>query len=282
MKKKLFHIFGIFLLGMLSGIVFQKQFGIWKIKMKFHNMTPISWKRDHTPINSVPKTKLMVALAFGQSNSANFGLGLKKSKERVFNFYHGKLYKAEDPMLGADALGASTWPRLGDLLIASDHYKNIVFATIGISGSTISRWEPDGDLHPLLLSTLQSIKESGLTITHLLWHQGESDAAINTSKAAYQKSFRKMIKAIHEQGTTAPVYISIATRYKDHPKNQTIRSAQIELAQKDDSFFQGPDSDQLGDNFRKDGTHFTSEGLDHLAQLWFNQLIISHDKPKRF
>jgi len=273
MKKRLLLAFSIFTLGMLAGILFQKQQGVWKIKMVLHDLAPLSWKREHTSTDSLPKERLMVALAFGQSNSANFGQGAKRARKGVYNFYQNKLYHAEDPMLGADGPGASTWPRLGDLLIASKQYDNVVFASIGISATSISRWQPNGNLHSTLLSTLQSLKQNGLTVTHLLWHQGESDAVLKTSKDDYKNSFKKMLESIREQGVNAPIYVSIASRYKNHPKNNSIRKAQIELVQQDHSILSGPDSDQLGEGFRRDGTHFTSTGLDRLAQLWLNCLV---------
>lgn len=248
--------------------------------MILHDLAPITWKREHKPISSLSKERLMVALAFGQSNSANYGLGLKRAGEGVFNFYQDSLYLAEDPMLGADGDGASVWPLLGDLLIASRYYDNVVFATIGVSGSTVSRWQPGGDLHPSLIATLQSLRVKGLKVTHLLWHQGETDASISTSKDDYKKSFRQMLKSIRQLDIDVPIYVSIATKYQGSPKNHAIRSAQIELAQQADSILPGPDSDQLENSYRIDGTHFTRAGLDQLARLWFNQLVITRETEK--
>ena len=87
-----------------------------------------------------------------------------------------------------------------------------------------------------------------------------------------------MLKAIREQGVNAPIYVSIASRYENHPENSAIRKAQIELVQSAPSILMGPDSDQLGENFRRDGTHFNSTGLDRLAQLWFDRLNINQEK----
>ncbi len=275
MKTKLFLAFSLFMLGMLTGINFQRQVGVWKVKKVLYDFAPLSWKREHVPIASLSKERLMVALALGQSNSANFGQGSRKSPKNVYNFYQNKLYRAKDPMLGADGTEASTWPRLGNLLVNSKHYDTVVFATIGISASTISRWKPGGDLHASLISTLQSLKQNGLIVTHLLWHQGESDALIQTTTGDYQQSFKEMLKSIRQQRVTAPIYISIASRQRGQPPNTAIRKAQYELTQQDDSILLGPDSDQLGGSFRRDGTHFNSAGLDLLAQLWLKQLTVT-------
>ena len=111
MKEKILFCFGLFMLGMAAGVLFQKQIGLWKLKMKLYDLAPLSWTRDEIAIDSLPKERLMVALAFGQSNSANYGQGHRRAREKVFNYYQGRLYHAEDPMLARDGNGASVWPR---------------------------------------------------------------------------------------------------------------------------------------------------------------------------
>ena len=62
----------------------------------------------------IPRGSLMVALAFGQSNSANFAQTRSVSKSNVFSYYGGRCYVAQDPMPGATGIGGSVWPVLGD------------------------------------------------------------------------------------------------------------------------------------------------------------------------
>jgi hypothetical protein len=81
-----------------------------------------------------------------------------------------------------------------------------VFVPLGVGGTEIARWKSDGDLHPALTQAIRDVKVQGLTITHLLWHQGESDALLKTSKSAYKRMFLDMLSDIRKQGVNAPIY----------------------------------------------------------------------------
>ena len=69
--------------------------------------------------------------------------------------------------------------------MTSQSYEAVVFIAIGVGGTTIARWKPDGDLHPRLLEAIRDVQAHHLAITHVLWHQGESDALLKTSRSAY-------------------------------------------------------------------------------------------------
>ena len=234
--------------------------------------TALPVPRAEFAISTLPSERVMVALAFGQSNSANSGDVRGYGGENVYNFYQGKLYEAQDPLLGATHDGGSVWTRLGRKLVASGEYDAVVFVTIGFGGSDVARWTPGGDLHPRLLSAIQDVKSQGLTVTHLLWHQGEADNARRTSREAYTEHSLKMLGSIRKQGVDAPIYVSTATRYKQKGPNEGLRQAQIELADAAQGIFAGPDTDKLGEAYRYDGTHFNGAGLDAFADLWLEKL----------
>ena len=214
----------------------------------------------------------MVALAFGQSNAANSGDVRGHGGENVYNFYQGKLYEAQDPLLGATRDGGSVWTRLGRKLIDGDAYDAVVFVSIGVSGSEMGMWTPGGSLHPRLLGAIRDLKNQGLTPTHLFWHQGEADNAKNTAKSVYQERFLKMLGSIRQRGVDAPIYISKATRYKSKGPNEQLRQAQAELVDAARGIFAGPDTDALGAAYRYDGTHFGDVGLGAFADLWLEKL----------
>jgi hypothetical protein len=214
----------------------------------------------------------MVALVFGQSNSANYGETPYKSRQSVHNFYKGKLYPAEDPLLGANGDGGSVWTRLGDKLIERKYYDAVVFVPIGVGGTEIARWKSDGDLHPALLQAIHDVGAQGLTLTHLLWHQGEADAHLKTSTSAYKTMFAAMLASIRKRGVKAPIYVSIATRCARQGPDEQIRQAQQELVNGAHGIYEGPDTDTLGLGDRYDGCHFSDEGLEKFAQLWLEKL----------
>jgi hypothetical protein len=216
--------------------------------------------------------RTMVALLFGQSNAANEGESPKVATERVLNEFNGRLFHAEDPLLGSTGQGGSVWTRLGDEIIERKLYDEVIFFPMAVSASRIARWSPGGDIHPKLIQRIREAKPMGLTFTHLLWHQGESDALSKTSKIAYQKSFHAMLDSIRREGVTAPIYVSVATRCNKERPNRTIQEAQTELVNPSEGIYAGPNTDILGLEYRYDGCHFTDEGLQEAALLWLEVL----------
>lgn len=226
-------------------------------------------------LSGINKTKLMVALAFGQSNSANYGETRYDSTENVYNFSRGKVYLAADPLVGAEGINGSVWTRLGDKLIKNNLFQNVIFVPIGVGGSTISQWSPGGVLYKRLINNIRHAKKSGLKFTHLLWHQGETDNnPLQTSKEKYQYHFKRMLESIRKEGVDAPIYISIASiSNHSYNINNDISKAQRELINNRDRL-PGPNTDTLGLNYRYDGIHFSSQGLDKYANLWLNALSV--------
>ena len=87
---------------------------------------------------------------------------------------------------GGDRQRGSVWTRLGDELIERQFYDAVVFVPVAVAGSTIAQWQPGGELHESILETIEGAQAHGLTITHMLWHQGESDAISKTTADAYK------------------------------------------------------------------------------------------------
>ena len=136
--------------GSLAGILFQKFYGGGRTIGTFINNTntveshvfSVTANRMEVPFTALNSNKqVMVALAFGQSNSANFGETPKAAKQNVYNYYEGKLYHAQDPLLGANGIGGSVWTRLGDKLIEHQMYEAVVFIPLGIGATEIARWQ---------------------------------------------------------------------------------------------------------------------------------------------
>ncbi len=217
--------------------------------------------------------KTMVALVFGQSNSANHGESRYKARQAVFNFFEGACYKASDPLLGATGNDGSPWTRFGDKLIKNKLYEKVLLVPIGYGGSEIKRWDMGGDLHHRITDVIGDLKAKNITITHLLWHQGESEARFKTSKKEYKKRFLSMLSKIREHGINAPVYVAIATRCYDRGINHAIQAAQSELVDSTKGIFPGPNTDNInlpGDRY--DGCHFSETGLDKHADKWIRAL----------
>ena len=137
---------------------------------------------------SIDKRKTMVILAFGQGNAANGGEVKYATKHNVYNVFNGKCYKAEDPLLGATDNKGSVWGRLADKVIDNKMYENVIIKSIAVGGSPIISWTVHGtglgdqgvlyeNYHSRILTANDELKSLGFSITHLLWHQGETDNA---------------------------------------------------------------------------------------------------------
>ena len=221
-------------------------------------------------IRGVRSGRVMVALTFGQSNAANSGETRYRSSGRVYNVYRGKLYRARDPLLGTTGRGGSVWTRLGDRLIAAGYYDAVVFIPLAVGNTPIARWTTGGDLHGGILQAVREVQAQGLNVTHLLWHQGESD--LNTPANVYQTMFRAMLASIRSEGVDAPIYVSVATRCHQRGPNEVVRRAQQELVDPAQNIHAGPDTDTLGRRYRYDGCHFSTAGLERFAELWLKAL----------
>ncbi len=232
------------------------------IALPAHAQTPVP--------TAAPKSKprTMVALVFGQSNAGNWGEGRKTANPRVLSFFRGRWARAKDPLPGANGNGGSVWTRLGDKVLAAKLYDRVVFVPASISASQISEWSPGGLLHPDLLRNIREAQQAGLIFTHLVWHQGESDAALGTSPKDYQERFLAMLGAIRALGVDAPAFVAVATRCGQYLPNETIRSAQSGVVNPALGIFAGPDTDQLGPEYRRDGCHFSNVGLEAHADMW--------------
>lgn len=89
-----------------------------------------------------------VILVLGQSNSANHS-EKKYSAQfqgRVTNFYQGKCYTAESPPLGASGLEGEYLTPMGDALIGTGIFENVLIVNTSIGGSKVGDWVGSGRL----------------------------------------------------------------------------------------------------------------------------------------
>jgi Carbohydrate esterase, sialic acid-specific acetylesterase len=224
--------------------------------------------KQEIPCSALGMRNTMVALTFGQSNSANYGETRYTPARSVYNFYEGKCYKAADPLLGATGDKGSVWTRLGDMLIDNGLYSHVIFVTIGAGGTSVSRWTTNGDLFQRIVKTKSQLDQQNLQLTHLLWHQGESDGKIGTEKDDYKMMLVDMLDGIRHLGINAPLYLAIATRCEG-PIRKDIHEAQLELVEERGDIVMGANTDTLSDmDDRYDFCHFSDTGLQKHAALW--------------
>src|SRR5262249_17386261 len=247
---------------------------------------PVAEDRLVAPIMANPPGTAVI-LTFGQSNAAN------SCEERysprgavhVFNIFDMKFYRAIDPLPGASDDGGSVWGRLGDKLIDASFARSVLFVPIAFGATYVEDWTPGGQGYRRLRFALHRLKQDGITVDMLCWHQGEANANHTPMTAdEYRDCFRSMLRGLREAGVKAPVYVALATLCEDgsHPFQN---SAQIRLGQKkivsSDSVLPGPDTDQIGIAHRRDGCHFAASGQELAAQAWFKAITAGQFERRR-
>lgn len=227
--------------------------------------------------NLAKDSETMIALVFGQSNAANRGqTPCTPHNTSVFNYYEGKLYRAKDPLIGNTGVGGSVWTHLADMLIDSGRYKKVILVPIAIGGSEIACWT-SGDCAKKLDRTLAVLDSQHISLTHIFWHQGETDNLNNTTTAIYKEHLTKIYKTVRKY-QSADFYIALASYHpsavnKPLGVDSLIRNAQQEFISENKSVVKGPDTDQLiYAIYRYDSVHFSDFGLKVFAQLWMKAI----------
>ncbi len=125
----------------------------------------------------------------------------------------------------------------------------------------------------LVLLDSQHIK-----LTHIFWHQGESDNLENTSREKYKASLKTILETLRRYHQAADLYVSIASYHngaisKPLGVDKVIRQAQQEFIKENKGVVFGPDTDQLIYAIhRYDGVHFSEFGTKAFAQLWLRAI----------
>ncbi len=210
-----------------------------------------------------PGPETAVVLAIGQSNIANQAENRITSHYRgeVVNFFEGKCYRAESPLLGATAEEGEFLTLLGDRLVDDGAYRNVVIITSAVGPSEIARWRKGGALNGLMLHVLAGLRP-GYRVTQVLWVQGEADYAIGTAPQVYTEAFHSLLDTLSEAGITAPVFLAIATRCVRAWKADNPIAADQRALVDNLRVFLGADTDALVGTAdrRPDGCHFGGRG----------------------
>jgi len=222
-----------------------------------------------------PGPDTAVVLAIGQSNIANQAENRITShySSEVVNFFEGKCYRAESPLLGATAEEGEFLTLLGDRLVDDGAYRNVVIVTSAVGASGIARWRKGGELNGLMLHALTGLLP-GYRVTQMLWMQGEADYAIGTAPALYTDDFHSLLGTLSAGGVTAPVFIAIATRCVSSWKpDNPIAAAQRALVDNRHVFL-GADTDALVGTAdrRPDGCHFGGRGQVKAADAFVSAI----------
>lgn len=244
----------------------------------FISRSPLRYDRFGRLVHDVAKVevrcpeqgdKTAVILAIGQSNAANHSTQRYRSDpaDAVTNYFVGACYAAASPLLGATGSGGESLTLLGSKLVRTRGFERVILIPLGVANTPISRWRKGGDLNGLLLDVVKDASKR-YRITHVIWHQGEADAALETPAAAYAGMLSSLVASLRESGVSAPVLVSVTTRcgpaaWKlDNPVALAQRAAIDPVS----GVRPGPDTDRLMvEADRYDGCHFNATGQEKFA-----------------
>lgn len=221
-----------------------------------------------------------VILVMGQSLSTNESSEKFSTKypQSAINYFNGKCYVSNSPLLGATGENGEFITPLADLLIESKKYKTIIIISTGIGGTAINRWQAKGDLNTMVSKTLDQLS-STYKITHIIWQQGESDYLEGTTTSAYINSFYSLSNTLLSKNIQAPIFIAISS--KCGPKwidNNPISTAQNLLID-NKKIFLGVNSDKLLDSEDRtpDECHLMGSGQLKIAKS-YSEAFLRHSK----
>lgn len=215
--------------------------------------------------------KTLVLLIAGQSNTGNHAGQRYESNygTKIVNFWNGKCYKAESPLLGTTGFFGESWTLLANKLIKEGMAEQVVLVPAGIGGTPISRWQSGGDLNKMLIEVV-NFAQAKYKVSQVLWHQGESDYGITTNAKTYTDNFNSLGDSLRKNGVTSPILVSIATKCDPSwSENNPVGLAQKHLPDSSKGFYAGPNTDALLNKLdRYDGCHFSGSGQEKFADAW--------------
>lgn len=266
----------LFLAGFVAGGVFQRFVSLDTLFINLGIRAPLSVPdSDFIALSDTARfandEAVFVGLVLGQSNAASQGATAAGNIPDVFQYWKGKVYEAEDPLLGTTGQGGSIWMRLGERLLET--HKSVMWMPVAIGQTGIADWLPSGGrYHRYLADALESIQNMQYPVDAVFWLQGETDAKERVSEDAYHESLLELIESIRGSLPDVPIYLAKATRCRTRPAYTPVRNAVDRAVRELPLVEAGIDLDKLGLEYRFDGCHLTDEGLEEAAKRWLGVL----------
>ena len=211
-----------------------------------------------------------VWLALGQSNAGNHAERRSAAGRQVAAFDGRRCVAARDPLPGADGDGGSLWTSLAARWEREGRAPRVLVAVVSQEATAVSEWQPGKPLHRRALATVAALERRGLTVTRILWVQGEADAISGTGEDAYADGLAAALRPLHA-ATGAPAWIAQTGRCGD-AFSPAVRDAQARVAAAYSWTLPGPDLDLIGADGRFERCHFAAPGQARAVHLWHGAL----------
>lgn len=216
--------------------------------------------------------KPLVLLVLGQSNAGNHGQDagspVHRQAHEVRVFVGDGCQSVTDPLPGATGHGASIWSRLPAQLQGLGVQRPVVLAILAVDASSMAEWTDSHSALKLRLDKLlDQLRQAQLLPDFVLWQQGEADARLGTSAAAYAEAFGHLRQRLRAAGVTGPLLLARSTVCHG-ADGRLVRAAVDQLAAQHQDVRLGPDTDWLVGSHRQAGCHFSVSGLHAAALMW--------------
>jgi hypothetical protein len=166
-------------------------------------------------------------------------------------------------------MGGSFATRLGDILIQAGRYDRVILVPLARGGASLSFLNDEGA--ELTTNGIAKLKQAGLTPTHILFQQGETDAVLTTTAEEYASLLHQLVKRFRAAGFDAPFYLSRSAKcdYVGPNNIAAVRAGQLSAVNDALNIRPGPDTDTIGNEGRSpDGCHMNEAGTLANAVLW--------------
>lgn len=220
--------------------------------------------------------KDLYILVVGQSISSNCNQHLYGPSEGVFQIdLLGNKIPASDPFVWADCQNGSMWIPLGKKIISKNNARSVTFMPIGVGGTSVNDWLPDGKAFQKLSNAIKVSKEKSIRFDYAFWHQGSTDAG--TPPDQYASKLNRVLRHISINANVDKWIVAQHSRcgnlFDNKIAKAQIQASSIHILRR----FPGPNTDELDNEFRFDGCHLNYRGQEKMADLWF-QSMVSADK----
>jgi hypothetical protein len=212
----------------------------------------------------------LVLVALGQSNAGNHGTRRGTSTQGVL-WHEGRCYAIADPLAGATGSGGSIWSRLAAGIGSPD----VVLVVLAVDATSIADWKGSGALAARLTAVLDDLRRQQLTVSAILWQQGEADARRNIARDEYMRELTALVRRLRNNGVAAPILVARSTRCRNDG-SAAIREAVATVSAREPGVLAGADVDSLDNTARADGCHLNEAGLQRAATLWLDALRAAH------
>lgn len=245
---------------------------------EFGQLTAYPTKIEMLKPTITPQT--ITAFVFGQSNATNnAGQKFFATSQRAYNYWDGKYYLAQDPLLGADGTSGSVWTLLANKLIDQKAADQVILIPAGVGRSSVNVWKKGGALYAMVDARLRSLQSDGLIVTHFLWHQGEIDNPVSgfsgLGLAEYQTGMEQLINLTKSYFPNSKFFVALVSRCGTFsPISQPLQAVQRHLTTIDGVYL-GPNTDDIGLEDRYDDCHFSGSGTEKHASAWLTSIVMS-------